>query len=88
MEQALNPGLAMGPRPLWAAAAAWLRGLGRRPAEMPLRVEARVSLGPKQSLVLVNCRGRRVLLAVSGAGIAPVMEMARERAGTRKGGAR
>jgi flagellar biogenesis protein FliO len=47
----------------------WLRRLtGARAAavDAPLRAEARLSLGPKRSLVLVNCCGRRVLLGFSG----------------------
>jgi flagellar biogenesis protein FliO len=47
----------------------WLRRLtGARTAaaDAPLRAEARLSLGPKKSLVLVNCCGRRVLLGLSG----------------------
>lgn len=64
--------------PGWMAApAAWLRGLGRaRGAVAPLRVEARLSLGAKKSLVLVNCRGRQVLLALSGETVVPVLELA------------
>ncbi len=61
----------------WAARpAAWLRGLtGTRSAAAPLRVEARLSLGAKKSLVLVNCRGRQVLLALSGDVVSPVLEL-------------
>jgi flagellar biogenesis protein FliO len=50
-------------------ALAWLRrltGARRRAADAPLRAEARLSLGPKKSLVLVNCCGRRVLVGLSG----------------------
>ncbi|MGC2638652.1 MAG: flagellar biosynthetic protein FliO [Acidobacteriaceae bacterium] len=55
---------------------AWLRRLARPAApDSPLRMEARVSLGAKKSLVLVRCCDRRVLLAVSGDTIAPVMEI-------------
>jgi flagellar biogenesis protein FliO len=55
----------------------WMRGLGkaRSGAEAPLRVEGRISLGPKKSLVLVDCRGREVLLAISGDAVTPVMEL-------------
>lgn len=59
----------------------WMRGLvkARAGAESPLRVEGRISLGPKKSLVLVECRGRQVLLAVSGDAVTPVMELPRPR---------
>lgn len=69
--------------------AAWLRGLSKaRRAAVPLRVEARLSLGVKKSLILVNCRGRHVLLALSGDTVAPVLELeptpnARRKAGRR-----
>lgn len=57
--------------------ATWLRGLGRaRAAAAPLRVEARLNLGAKKSLVLVNCQGRQVLLALSGDSVAPLLELA------------
>lgn len=65
----------------WAGAGlTWIRGLMRARAgvESPLRVEGRISLGPKKSLVLVNCRGREVLLAVSGDAVTPVMELSRQ----------
>lgn len=57
--------------------AALLRRLAgkREAAEAMLRVEERVSLGPKKWLVLVNCRGQRVLLALSGDTVTPVMEL-------------
>jgi hypothetical protein len=56
----------------------WLHGLtGLRAAaaETPLRAEARLSLGPKKSLVLVNCCGRRVLLGIAGDAIVPLGEV-------------
>jgi flagellar biogenesis protein FliO len=55
----------------------WLRGLSRAKAreDAALSVEARLGLGPKKQLVLVNCCGKKVLLAVSGEGIATVMEV-------------
>ena len=54
-----------------------LRGLSAAKAgsEAPLRVEARLSLGPKKQLMLVNCCGKKVLLAVSGESIATVLEV-------------
>lgn len=62
----------------WVVAAGrWLRRLASTPAEgeAPLRLESRVTLGPKKSLVLVNCCGKRVLLAVSADTVVPVMEI-------------
>jgi len=55
----------------------WLRRLMSLPTagEMPIRLEGRLSLGPKKSLVLVNCRGKSVLLALGGESITPVMEV-------------
>jgi hypothetical protein len=55
----------------------WLRRLMSLPTagEMPIRLEGRLSLGPKKSLVLVNCRGKSVLLALGSEGITPVMEV-------------
>jgi hypothetical protein len=47
----------------------WLRrltGARAEAAEAPLRAEARLHLGPKKSLVLVSCCGRRVLVGLSG----------------------
>jgi flagellar biogenesis protein FliO len=55
----------------------WLRRLtGVRAAAVgaPLRAEARLNLGPKKSLVLVNCCGRRVLLGLSGDAMVPLGE--------------
>ena len=54
-----------------------LRGLSAAKAggEALLRVEARLSLGPKKQLMLVNCCGKKVLLAVSGESIATVLEV-------------
>ncbi len=55
----------------------WLRRLMSLPTagEMPIRLEGRLSLGPKKSLVLVNCRGKSVLLALGSESITPVMEV-------------
>lgn len=68
----------------WATA--WLRRVasGSTASQGALRVESRMSLGPKKSLVLVNCRGREVLLAVSGDSITAVMDMGEPSAGTKK----
>jgi flagellar biogenesis protein FliO len=49
-----------------------LRAMGRRmsqsrgDAERHLRIDERVSIGPKKSLLLVSCCGQRVLVAVAG----------------------
>jgi flagellar biogenesis protein FliO len=54
----------------------WVQRLTTVPAlGASLRVEARLNLGPKKSLVLVNCQERQVLLALSGDTIATVMEI-------------
>jgi hypothetical protein len=74
MEEVLSAGR-MGWPEWMARPAAWLRGLGgTRAAAATLRVEARLSLGAKKSLVLVNCRGRQVLLALSGDTVSPVVD--------------
>jgi len=59
----------------------WMRGLAKAKSrgDAALRVAGRISLGPKKSLVLVECRGRQVLLAVSGDAVTPVMELPRSR---------
>jgi flagellar biogenesis protein FliO len=57
---------------------AWLGRLTRvrgAALETPLHAEARLSLGPKKSLVLVNCCGRRVLLGLAGDAIVPLGEV-------------
>jgi len=80
MEEALKTRMPVG-LPLWVARTAeWVRRLGTAPATAALlHLESRVSLGPKKSLVLVNCCGRRVLLAIAGDAITPVMEVASRR---------
>jgi hypothetical protein len=75
-----RPGLPL-PRGGWLGwAAAWLRRVTNAPAagEAALRIEARLGMGPKKSLVLVSCRGRQVLLALSGEAIVPVLELGPE----------
>jgi hypothetical protein len=59
----------------------WLRKLMSLPTagELPIRLEGRLSLGPKKSLVLVNCRGKSVLLALGSEGITPIMEVSAHR---------
>jgi hypothetical protein len=59
----------------------WLRKLMSLPTagELPIRLEGRLSLGPKKSLVLVNCRGKSVLLALGSEVITPIMEVSAHR---------
>jgi flagellar biogenesis protein FliO len=93
MEEAANPALEIrGLPPIWR----WASSIAKRlrhlaasqfNAEAPLRIETRLSLGPRKSLVLVNCHGRRVLLAVSADAVTAVLELAatRRQARTAKG---
>lgn len=77
----LNPvfdGSSPMPRPSWTMRLGlWLRRLMSLPTagEMPIHLEGRLSLGPKKSLVLVNCRGKSVLLALGNEAITPIMEV-------------
>lgn len=66
---------------LFARILAGLRRLLRAPAasDAALHIEARVSLGPKKSLVLVNCCGKYLLMAVSGDTIVPVADVPKQR---------
>ena len=59
-------------------AVSWLVGNLSRSEQTALHVEARLSLGPKKSLVLIHCAGRQVLLALSGDAITPVLDLAAE----------
>jgi hypothetical protein len=64
----------------------WMRRLaGARAAvlDVPLRAEARLSLGPKKSVVLVNCCGRRVLLGLCGDTMVPLGEWSQTKAGAK-----
>ncbi len=82
MEQVLDPGISARREFGWASrAAGWLRRMSRTHggSEAPLRIEARLSLGPKKSLVLVHCQGRQLLLAVAGDSITPLTELAAAR---------
>jgi flagellar biogenesis protein FliO len=68
----------------------WLRRLaGARAAatDAPLRAVARLSLGPKRSLVLVSCCGRRVLLGLSGDAMVLLGEWPQTSAGAGRKGA-
>jgi len=47
--------------------------------DAPLQLEARLNLGPKKSLVLVNCCGKRVLLGVCGDTIVPLADLPKAR---------
>lgn len=86
MEEAVLTGMSPLPSGWAARAVEWIRSFRSGPAvPAPLRLESRVSLGPKKSLLLVNCCGKRILLAVAGDAITPVMEVAgRRRPGTAK----
>lgn len=85
MERVLNPPLSgvgsLGEKSLACRFIAGLRMMMQRlihasaSADAPLRLEARLNLGSKKSLVLVNCCGRRVLLAVCGDTIVTVADM-------------
>jgi flagellar biogenesis protein FliO len=88
MERVLNPPLsAVGSLEGNSLASRFIAGLRaimqrlmRAPAavDAPLRLEARLNLGPKKSLVLVNCCGKRVLLALSGDTIVPVVDLPKQ----------
>jgi flagellar biogenesis protein FliO len=74
---------------LAARVLAWLRRLVNargEAANAPLRAEARLSLGPKKSLVLVNCCGRRVLVGLSGDALVPLGEWPQTSAHTKRAG--
>jgi flagellar biogenesis protein FliO len=40
-----------------------------------LLIEERIAIGPKKTLLLVNCAGRRFLVATAGDTIAPLVEV-------------
>jgi len=46
-----------------------------QPAECLLSIEERLAIGPKKTLLLVNCAGQRFLLATTGEAIAPLFEV-------------
>jgi len=74
MEQALDA--VSIPRATWIdRLRVWVLRISKPAVDAPLRIEARLSLGPKKSLVLVSCCGRRMLLSISGDAIAPVLEV-------------
>lgn len=54
--------------------AARLRRTGSH-AESSLSIEERVVIGPKKMVMVVNCGGRRFLLATAGEMIAPLIEI-------------
>lgn len=45
-------------------------------AERALVMEDRIAIGPKKSLVVVRCYGRRFLIATTPDGIGPILEIA------------
>jgi len=71
----------VGGAPWVARLRGWVRRLAKAPADSdaPLRVEARLNLGPKKALVLVDCCGAKVLLAMCGESVVPVLEVAKAR---------
>ncbi len=44
-------------------------------ADRLLSIEERLAIGPKKTLMLVNCAGRRFLVAAAGDAIAPIIEV-------------
>jgi len=67
----------------------WIRRLTGARADAspaPLHAEARLSLGPKKSLVLVNCCGRRVLVGLAGDNLVPLGEWPEPRRGAARNG--
>lgn len=51
--------------------------------ERSLAVEERVAIGPKKSLILVRCHGRRFLVASAGDTVGPFVEIAPPKAARR-----
>jgi len=49
--------------------------LGAKAEAIESRIEERLHLGPKKSLLLVNCHGRRFLVATAGETIASLIEV-------------
>ena len=45
------------------------------PPDRCLSIEERLVIGPKKTLMLVNCEGRRFLLAMAGDMITPMIEV-------------
>ena len=45
------------------------------PMQDRLFIEERITIGPKKTLTLVNCAGRRFLVAAAGDFIAPLIEI-------------
>jgi len=46
-----------------------------QPSDCLLSIEERLTIGPKKTLVLVNCCGRRFLLAIADDAISPMIEV-------------
>jgi flagellar biogenesis protein FliO len=47
----------------------------REDAERHLRIDERLNIGPKKSLLLVSCCGQRVLVAVTGETVTTLLEV-------------
>lgn len=45
------------------------------PAQSALSIEERLAIGPKKTLMVVNCHGKRFLVATAGDMIAPLIEI-------------
>ena len=56
----------------------------REDAERHLRIDERLNIGPKKSLLLVSCCGQRVLVAVAGETVTTLLEMDTQKMDTRK----
>lgn len=53
-------------------------------AERVLAIEDQVAIGPRKSLLVVRCHGRRFLVATAGDTIGPVIEVAATRPARRQ----
>jgi len=49
--------------------------LPARSSDRLLSIEDRITIGPKKTLMLVNCAGRRFLVATAGDAIVPMIEV-------------
>lgn len=56
----------------------------REDAERHLRIDERLNIGPKKSLLLVSCCGQRVLVAVAGETVTTLLEVDTQKMDTQK----
>ena len=68
-------GLRAGRKISGLARAAFGRLFSAASAERRLHIEERLTIGPKKTLMLVNCAGRHFLVATSAETIAPIIEI-------------